>query len=224
MAAASFRKVCVDAIDPLRLGPWWAGVIHQEWRAYDHGEGGAFGPTRGHTIWFNRVPEPKSVKHRVHLDIYSESIAGLEGLGARVVDDNPAWRWTTMADPEAGEFCAFIREEIPADRVHGLVVDCADHHAIAEWWGAAYGAEIVHHDDGYSTVQQIPGMPIETMDFVPVPEPKTVKNRVHWDVTGDSDALIGAGAKLLRRPDGDTNWTVLADPEGNEFCVFSPDS
>jgi hypothetical protein len=160
----------------------------------------------------------------VHLDIYAESIAGLEALGAQVVEINPEWRWTVMADPEGSEFCAFIRDVVPADRVHGIVVDSADPYAIAEWWGAAYDASIVHHDDGYSTVQQIPGMPIETMDFVPVPEPKTVKNRIHWDVTGDPEALLAAGARLLRRPDAEVDWTILADPEGNEFCVFSPES
>ena len=53
-----------------------------------------------------------------------------------------------------------------------------------------------------------------------MPEPKTVKNRIHWDVTGDAEALIAAGASVLRRPDDEIAWTVLADPEGNEFCVF----
>jgi hypothetical protein len=64
--------------------------------------------------------------------------------------------------------------------------------------------------------------------FIPVPEPKTVKNRVHLDVvpvdtTRDEevDRLLGLGASLVadhRRPDG-AGWVVLADPGGNEFCV-----
>ena len=53
-------------------------------------------------------------------------------------------------------------------------------------------------------VNGVPGMPIETMDFVPVPEPK-------------------AGATPVREPGGDIHWHVLADPEGNEFCVFTDD-
>jgi hypothetical protein len=65
-------------------------------------------------------------------------------------------------------------------------------------------------------------MPILTMDFVPVPEPKTVKNRIHWDVTVPSvEPLVAAGAALLREPDDDIRWHVLADPEGNEFCAFT---
>jgi hypothetical protein len=57
-----------------------------------------------------------------------------------------------------------------------------------------------------------------------VPEPKAVKNRVHWDlVCDDVDALVAKGATLLRGPDDDIDWHVLADPEGNEFCVFPSD-
>jgi hypothetical protein len=51
-----------------------------------------------------------------------------------------------------------------------------------------------------------------------VPEPKTAKNRIHWDVlVDDVDDLVTAGAVVLQQ---EPNWTVLADPEGNEFCAF----
>ena len=56
----------------------------------------------------------------------------------------------------------------------------------------------------------------------PVPEPKTVENRVHLDVVGDAAALRAAGATLVRARDTDIEWDVLADPEGNEFCCFAP--
>jgi hypothetical protein len=66
--------------------------------------------------------------------------------------------------------------------------------------------------------------------FVRVPEPKPVKNRVHLDINlrpGETlDWLVGLGATILR-PIGttpDQRWTVLADPEGNEFCAFPADS
>ena len=71
-------------------------------------------------------------------------------------------------------------------------------------------------------VEGVPGMPVLTMDFVPVPEPKTVKNRIHSDVTVPGVApLAGAGATVLREPGGDIRWHVLADLEGNEFCAFT---
>jgi hypothetical protein len=58
-----------------------------------------------------------------------------------------------------------------------------------------------------------------TFDFVPVPEPKTVKNRVHWDVYGEVVDFEDAGATVLWEM---PKWTTMADPEGNEFCVFAP--
>ncbi len=54
--------------------------------------------------------------------------------------------------------------------------------------------------------------------FNPVPELKTVKNRMHWDVSGDVTALVAAGARVLAEL---PSWVVLADPEGTEFCCFS---
>jgi hypothetical protein len=223
MALARFKDLSMDAGDPARLGGFWARVLGLSWQAQDDGDGLLRGPTPQHTIWINRVAEPKTVKHRVHLDIYAQRLADLEALGSAIVlpegDDR---RWTVMADPEGGEYCAFLRAELPDDRLHGLVVDSADPAAQAEWWGRVYGAAVVHDPRGHSTVEKVPGMPILTMDFVPVPEPKTVKNRIHWDVTVTGvQPLIDAGAALLRAPDEDIGWHVLADLEGNEFCAFT---
>ncbi|MGY1809764.1 VOC family protein [Blastococcus sp. SYSU D00669] len=108
-------------------------------------------------------------------------------------------------------------------RITDICVDARDHRALADWWCAALG--YVRRDaDGP------PSDPVAIEDptgrgpllwFNQVPEPKTVENRVHFDVDGDTDELLAAGATLLRRRD-DVHWDVLADPEGNEFCVFPP--
>jgi hypothetical protein len=222
MAIARFKDLCLDAVDVARLGEFWAGVLGRAWKLQDDGDGVLTGLAPGHTIWVNGVPEQKTAKNRVHLDIYARSVADLEALGATAVEPFP--RWTVMADPEGGEFCAFLRDDRPADLLHGLVVDSADPVAQARWWGAVYGVDVIDKDD-WATLEGVPGMPIQTMDFVPVPEPKTVKNRVHWDVTIPSvqsvTALVSAGATVLREPGDDINWHVLADPEGNEFCAFT---
>jgi hypothetical protein len=183
------------------------------------------GPAPQHRIWVNRVPEPKKAKHRVHLDIYARALADLAALGATVVEpQHGTRRWTIMADPEGGEFCAFPRPELPAERLHGLVVDCADPGALARWWGRVYDTPVTDNGGGWLTLAEVPGMPIATMDFVPVPEPKAVKNRVHWDVSAaDVAPLVAAGATVLRAADGEVRWHVLADPEGNEFCAFTGD-
>ena len=47
---------------------------------------------------------------------------------------------------------------------------------------------------------------------------------MHLDVVGDTEQLVSLGATVLRRRDDDISWDLLADPEGNEFCCFAPDS
>jgi len=222
MAIAQFKDLSLDANDPARLGVFWAGVLGRTWQAQEDGDGLLTGQTPQHTIWVNRVPEAKTVKNRVHLDIYAADLAGLEAAGATIVQPRDGTRnWTVLADPEGNEFCAFLRPEIPAERMHGLVVDSADPQAQARWWAGIYGMDVTTND-GWFTLEGVPGMPILTMDFVPVPEPKTVKNRVHWDVTvADVAPLAAAGATVLREPGGDIRWYVMADPEGNEFCAFT---
>jgi hypothetical protein len=221
MAIARFKDLCLDAGDPPRLGAFWAAVLGRTWETKDDGDGLLTGPTPQHTIWVAQVPEAKTVKHRVHLDIYARDLADLEALGATIVEPQFGPRtWTVMADPEGGEFCAFLRSEVPAGRLHGLAVDSADAEAQARWWAMVYGVDVTEND-GWFTLESVPGMPIATMDFAPVPEPKTVKNRIHWDVTVPAVApLVEAGATLLRERGGDIGWHVLADPEGNEFCAF----
>ena len=61
------------------------------------------------------------------------------------------------------------------------------------------------------------------MWIVPVPEPKIVKNRMHFDVVVETCPLLSAGATVVRAQDDEIEWDVLADPEGNEFCVFTPE-
>ena len=81
----------------------------------------------------------------------------------------------------------------------------------------------VDGDGDTSWVQDIPECPWDSFDFGGVPEPKTAKNRVHIDVTTDDlDALVAHGATVLRaKGDGGLGWTVMADPDGNEFCAFT---
>ena len=109
--------------------------------------------------------------------------------------------------------------------VYELVVDCADAPAQAAWWANITGGRVEVDDDGAASVVDAAGFPWQYWVFNPVPEPKTVKNRMHWDVDligTDPAELIAAGATLLREPDDTISWWVLADPEGNEFCAFAP--
>ncbi len=219
MAIAQFKDLVLDAVDASLLGAFWGQVLAREWLAKGNGDGSLCGATSQHTVWINRVPEPLTIKNRVHFDIYATSVAELQQLGATIVQ--PYERWTVMADPEGTQFCAFLRGEVPTDRMHGLVVDSADPAAIAAWWGRVYDAPVEVNSEDWATIEKIAGMPILTMDFTKVPEPKTVKNRIHWDVTvADVQRLLDVGATLVRARHDEIGWHVLADPEGNEFCAF----
>ncbi len=227
MPLAAFKDLSIDATDADVLGTFWAGALGLEVAPRDE-DGDVLhlvGPTAGHTIWFDEVPEPKTVKHRVHLDVNTASVAELERLGATVLDAD-SFPWTLMADPEGGEFCAFVREGSIQRPLYEITVDCEDSPSavtgLARWWAELLGAEL-EDEDGVG-VKDVPGAPFEYLAFGTVPEPKTVKNRIHLDVTTpDLDALVAAGATVVRPQDDEIGWTVMADPGGNEFCAFVVD-
>jgi hypothetical protein len=114
-------------------------------------------------------------------------------------------------------------------RFKDLALDASDHQALADWWCTVLGYERRTATPGEEVPEHWP-VPIRdpagegpTIWFNRVPEPKTVKNRMHIDVRGTTEELLALGARLLRRHDADLEWDVLADPEGNEFCVFPPE-
>jgi predicted enzyme related to lactoylglutathione lyase len=108
-----------------------------------------------------------------------------------------------------------------------VTIDCADPLALARFWSAVFGTEIGSVDgDGphYVDLTAVEGLPV--LRFQHVPERKTVKNRLHLDVEvpdlRDACARIEAlGGRTLSGPftEYGYGWRVVADPEGNEFCV-----
>jgi catechol 2,3-dioxygenase-like lactoylglutathione lyase family enzyme len=126
-------------------------------------------------------------------------------------------------------------------RLTEIVLDCRDPAAQASFWAAALGYHIVRSEDGQVEIgpweqeptdlaEQVRRAPcVPTLVFVAVAEGKTVKNRLHLDVRpvdGFADAEVRRLVRLGARPtdvgQGSAPWTVLADPEGNEFCVLGP--
>ncbi|MCC8249100.1 VOC family protein [Saccharothrix luteola] len=111
--------------------------------------------------------------------------------------------------------------------VHHITIDCANAYELAGFWSKVTGMPVSDDDlpgdpEALVALPEGPGLL-----FIQVPEPKSVKNRVHLDLQPDTtrdaevERLLGIGATLvsdMRRPDG-KGWVVLADPEGNEFCV-----
>ncbi len=218
----------MDAGDVGVLGHFWAGVLGREYVDLGDGSARLDGGTPQQHVWVDPVPEPKTVKHRVHLDVRTRDLDALRGLGAEVLAEPGGDRsWWTMADPEGGEFCVLGDDApsgLPASWT-ALVVDCADAEAQARWWSGVLGGDVASEKgSAWRWLPDVPGAPYDWLLFIPVPEAKTAKNRVHWDVdTDDIAALVAHGARVLREPDDEVSWHVLADPEGNEFCAFLPE-
>jgi len=107
----------------------------------------------------------------------------------------------------------------------GLVLDCADPEALAGFWTQALGVERLGAAGNYVLLASSASLPKLLLQRVP--EPKVSKNRMHLDIeTGDVDAevarLESIGATRVEaeaRTEHDSRWVVMADPEGNEFCV-----
>lgn len=117
---AVFRDLCLDANDPQRVGAFWAAVLGRT--AEDAGQGD--GTTRdvylttaadgGPNLYVNGVPEPKTVKDRLHIDVTLSSgreLGDLLALGASVVTEPGVVDWYVLADPEGNEFCAFAAND-----------------------------------------------------------------------------------------------------------------
>jgi len=222
MVDVTFRDLCFDSCNPAVTGPFWASVLGLELEVHEDGDANLAGPTKRHTVWLNTVPEPQEVKNRVHLDVRFDSVDDAPGA---LVDKQP--HWVVRSDAEGLVYCAFGPREGAAPGAFEICVDAADSEAIAAWWGERFGVPVRRREgDRYVWLEEVPGSPYAYWCFNPVPEPKTVKNRVHWDVVlqdATVDDLVAAGATVLRLPDDEVRWTVMADPEGNEFCAFAPD-
>jgi catechol 2,3-dioxygenase-like lactoylglutathione lyase family enzyme len=123
-----------------------------------------------------------------------------------------------------------------ASKFTELAIDCADPKSLARFWCAVLDYEVLEEDDGFVAI----GSPLVSegknhlgpvppaLTFASVPEVKTGKNRLHLDVNPtdreqDEEVrrLLDLGARHVDVGQGDEGWVVLADPEGNEFCVLA---
>ena len=116
----------------------------------------------------------------------------------------------------------------PVGSVNGLVIDCADPRLLAGFWSAFFATDVDSVDDDpprYVDLQARSGVPV--LRFQRAPEGKTGKNRLHLDVEVPSlddavDRVQALGGRPLQKRDTDHGWhfRVMADPEGNEFCLI----
>ena len=114
-------------------------------------------------------------------------------------------------------------------RLHHVVIDAHDLPKLARFWTQALGWKVLSEREREIVIGTDENAPVGIC-FMPVDDQKIVKNRVHLDITTEAqdrdqeiDRLLGLGAQHADvGQTGNESWTVLADPEGNEFCVIRP--
>jgi predicted enzyme related to lactoylglutathione lyase len=237
---ADLVALCFDANDPPRLARFWAGVLGWE-TTDDPYDGTALLPSddTGFRIRFLPTQAQKVGPNRMHLDLTSTSpedqqqtVARALGLGARHVDvgQRPEEGHVVLADPEGNEFCvigpgnAFL-----ADCGFVGALACDGSQEVGYFWSEALGWPLVCDQDQETAIRSPHGGPKITWGGPPV-APKTGRNRVHFDLApvGDGDQqaevdrLVSLGATRVDTGEGDVSRVVLADPDGNEFCVLKP--
>ncbi len=182
-------------------------------------------------------PEPKTVKNRVHVDLATTSAAHQAELVARLTDlgATPAdvgqgdVGWRVMADPEGNEFCVLDSLYEETGPIATVVVDCTDPRAMARFWGEAMDWTVLKVSDHNAVLRSAKAVG-PYLQFLRTPDVKTVWNRVHLDVRpypgddvqAEAARLRALGATVIDLSPAEVPWMVLADPEGNEFCLLAP--
>ena len=244
--ATRLVQIAMNARDDSALGRFWAealgwgmgseepGVINLEPVGFVYPDPVAV------VIDVLRVPEPKTVKNRVHIDLATTSVAHQVGLVARLqaLGATPAdvgqgdVPWAVLADPEGNEFCVLEPRSIYGDTgpIAAVVADCMDPRAMARFWGEAMDWTLHEVNDDHAVLRSAQGVG-PYLEFLRTPDTKTVKNRVHLDLRpypGDDQGAEVARLRALGASDidvgqgDDVSCTGPADPEGNEFDVLTP--
>ncbi|MEO7371139.1 MAG: VOC family protein [Ilumatobacteraceae bacterium] len=233
-------SLCFDANDPLLLARFWAEALR--WEIEDETEEEVvLLPTDGtrFRLLFLSVPERKSEKNRIHLDLTTtsiddqrETVERLIEAGGKHVDvgQGLADRHVVLADTEGNEFCVIEPENsflAGCGRLGSITCDGSP--GVGYFWGRALGWALVWDQDEETAIRAADG----TGPFITWGPPvlaKKTKNRLHLDIAppladsqqGEVDRLASLGARHVDIGQGDVTWVVMADPDGNEFCVLTP--
>ncbi|MFB4320345.1 VOC family protein [Actinomadura sp. 21ATH] len=240
-------QVNFKARDDSALGRFWADALG--WGVSSEGPGVTNVEPVGFS-WPNptavcvdvvTVPDPETVRYRVHIDLattsaahQAELVARLKELGATPADvgqgDVP---WTVLADPEGNVFCVLEPREVYRDTgpIARVVVDCADPRALAGFWGEAIDWTLHELTDDHAVFRSAEGVG-PYLELRRAAGERPVSTRVHIDLlpysreehAAEVARLEALGATGVDIGQGDASWTVLADPEGNEFCVLGKPS
>jgi predicted enzyme related to lactoylglutathione lyase/catechol 2,3-dioxygenase-like lactoylglutathione lyase family enzyme len=233
--AARLWSVLFDANDRVALARFWADALGWEY----HEEQGYSSVTRGdgtlRRLEFVASSNQKQSKNWMHFDLSSETVEDqhatverLVALGARRVDIGQGPDDFVLADPEGNEFCVLEPENFTNDGGFLGSLTCDGTPTAGYFWSEVLGWPLVWDQDEETAIRSAEGGQFIT--FGPPVAPKHAKNRLHIDIAppkdGDHQAeverLLSLGARHADIGQGDVPWVVMADPDGNEFCVLTP--
>ena len=232
--------LCIDANDPLRLARFWAEVLGWE-IADETAEEVRLVPTDGTSfrIDFMRVNDPKVGKNRIHLDVTTASPdderatrATLLEVGGRHIDiGQPPEDDYVFADPEGNELCVIESDNAFLTLCGRLgAINCEGPPVTGYFWRDALGWPLVWDQDDETAIQDPGGTRTIISWSVHPGMAKLRKNRLHLEVApidgatldDEVERLLSLGATPVDIGQGDVDWVVLADPDGNELCVLQP--
>lgn len=239
-------QVNFKARDDSALGKFWADALG--WGISSEGPGVTNVEPVGFTwpdpsavcVDVVAVPDPETVKYRVHLDLattsaahQAELVARLKELGATPADIGQGEvPWEVLADPEGNLFCVLEPRPIYQDTgpIATVVVNCADPRAMASFWSGAMDWTLHEVTDEHARLRSSTGVG-PYLELLRTTDPDSLQSRIHLDLmpysgddqTAEVDRLHTLGAVDADVGQGDVSWRCLADPEGNEFCVLRPE-
>ncbi|GAB2938346.1 VOC family protein [Micromonospora polyrhachis] len=231
--------VSFDASQPQRLARFWSGIL--DWQLIDDShDGAALLPSddTGFRIRFLPTQRQKVGQNPMHFDLTSTSLEGQQQtvaraleLGARHIDigQTPDDGHVVLADPEGNEFCVIEPgNNFLADCGFVGALACDGSQEVGYFWSEVLGWPLVWDQDQETAIRSPLGGPKITWGGPPL-MPKTGKQRLHFDLTPPAhsdqqtevERLLSLGATRKDIGQGEVSWVVLADPDGNEFCVLT---
>jgi catechol 2,3-dioxygenase-like lactoylglutathione lyase family enzyme len=227
--------LCIDANDPRRLTDFWAGLLRRE--VADDGVTLEPSDDVEFSIVFRPTSEPKVGPGQMHLHLTSaaegdqqETVARALRLGGRHLDvgQRPEEGHVVLADPEGNEFCVIEAGNAFLAGCGFLgELACDGTRNVGLFWRDALGWPLVW-DENEETAVQSPAGGTKVSWGGPPARRKAGKNRMHLHLTPppgaavsvEVDRLISLGASRIDIGQGDVPWVVMADPDGNEFCLL----
>jgi predicted enzyme related to lactoylglutathione lyase len=238
---AQLHALCIDANDPRRVAEFWSRFLGWEVEDGADGPGGIVlvpSDDTGFRLRFARTDAEKTEQNLMHFDLTSTSLEDQQRtveraleLGARHIDvgQTAEDEHVVLADPEGNEFCVI-------EPGNNFLAGCGFIGAVSSegtqdcgyFWSKALEWPLVWDQDQETAIRSPHGGPKITWGGPPL-SLRPTKNRLHYDLVPppgsdqqtEVDRLISLGARRMDIGQGDVSWVVMADPDGNEFCVLA---